>query len=99
MLFCVISTPRPERPSSMAAKRQSYWRWLAPLQRSGQCIACYARTGRGAIAIFDVPSNEVLHRLMNEWAEIIPAHFDVYPLIDATQAKQFLGTQRKRATK
>src|SRR5690606_37557927 len=27
MLFMVISTPRPEPPSSMTAKRQAYWQW------------------------------------------------------------------------
>ncbi len=97
MLFLVISTPRPERPSTMAAKRQAYWRWLAPLQKAGTCRAIYARTGRGAVAIFDVKSNEALHALINEWAEIIPAHFDLYPLIDPAQAKRFLGTQRKPA--
>jgi hypothetical protein len=37
-----------------------------------------------------VADNAVLHRLLNEWAEIIPAHFDVYPLIDMDQAKAFL---------
>jgi muconolactone delta-isomerase len=95
MLFLVISTPRPERPSTMATKRQAYWRWLAPLQKAGTCKSIYARTGRGAVAIFDVGSNETLHALINEWAEIIPAHFDIYPLIDPAQAKRFLGKQRK----
>jgi hypothetical protein len=97
MLFLVISTPRPERPSEMAGHRQGFWRWLAPLQRKRICKWCYARTGRGAVAVFDVDSNETLHRLLNEWAEIIPAAFEIYPLIDATQAKRFLGSQRKRA--
>ena len=50
----------------------------------------WARAGRGAVVLFDVPDNETLHRLMNEWAEIIPAHFDVYPLIDPDKAKAYL---------
>lgn len=90
MLFMVISTPRPEPPSTMTGKRQAYWRWLSPLQESGMCKGVWARTGRGAIALFDVPDNETLHRLMNEWAEIIPAHFEVYPLIDPDKAKAYL---------
>jgi hypothetical protein len=45
------------------------------------------------VALFDVASNEILHRLMNEWADIIPAHFDVYPLLDEDTAKQFLRSQ------
>jgi len=93
MLFAVISEPRPEPPSQANANRQRYWQWLEPLQRAGTVRAIYARTGRGALAILDVDSNETLHRLMNEWAEIIPARFDVYPLIDPQNAKAFLGRQ------
>jgi hypothetical protein len=40
--------------------------------------------------LFDVLSNEQLHRRMNEWADIIPARFEVYPLIDPDSAKQYL---------
>jgi len=97
MLFLAISSPRPERPSTMAAHRQRYWEWLAPLERDGTCRWTYARTGRGAVAVFDVDSNETLHRLLNEWAEIIPAHFEIYPLIDPKEARKFLSAQRKRA--
>jgi muconolactone delta-isomerase len=99
MLFLVISTPRAERPSEVSARRQEYWRWLAPLQRGGQCKWAYGRTGRGAVALFDVDSNETLHRLLNEWAEIIPATFEVYPLIDSAAAKRFLGNPRNPTAK
>jgi hypothetical protein len=51
----------------------------------------WARAGRGAVALLDVPDNETLHRLLNEWAEIIPAHFKVLPLIDPEKAKAYLG--------
>lgn len=91
MLFMVISTPRPERPSTMTPSRKAYWEWLAPLQDNGTCKGAWARTGRGAVILFDVPDNDTLHRLLNEWAEIIPATFDVYPLIDTGAAKAFLG--------
>jgi hypothetical protein len=48
----------------------------------------------------------VLHRILNEWADIIPAHFDTYPLIDVEAAQRMLATQvtskeaaaRKQAT-
>jgi hypothetical protein len=43
--------------------------------------------------LFDVDSNETLHRLLNEWSEIIPAGFDLYPLIDTAAARAFLKTQ------
>jgi hypothetical protein len=91
MLFLVISTPRPERPSAVAQNRKKFWRWIAPKLESKQCHFVYARTGRGAVALFDVKSNEELHALLNGWAEIIPAHFDTYPLIDPASARRYLG--------
>ena len=91
MLFLVISTPRPERPSTMTGARKKYWRWVDPKLKSRQCRWVYARTGRGAVALFDVASNEELHALLNGWAELIPAHFEIYPLIDAAGAQRFLG--------
>jgi muconolactone delta-isomerase len=93
MLFLVVSTPRPERPSDLAAARQSFWPWIAGYQASGVCRHVYARAGRGAVAIFDVENNDALHRILNEWADIIPAHFDTYPLIDAEAANRALAAQ------
>ena len=29
---------------------------------------------------------------LNEWAEIVPAEFDIYPLIDPEAIKSFLAT-------
>jgi hypothetical protein len=96
VLFLVVSTPRPERPSTVAQRRKKYWRWLDPKLKSKQCRLVYARAGRGAVALFDVKSNEELHALLNEWAEIIPAHFDLYPLIDPAAAQRYLGDRRRR---
>lgn len=96
MLFLVISTPRPERPSTVARLREKYWRWIDPKLKSGQCRLVHARAGRGAVALFDVQSNEELHAVMNEWAEIIPAHFDVYPLIDTAAAQRYLRKGKRR---
>ena len=95
MLFMIISTPRPEKPSVATPSRQAYWEWLAPLQKKGLCKGVWARTGRGAIALLDVPDNETLHKLLNEWAEIIPATFEVYPVIDPGPAKDYLKKQKK----
>jgi hypothetical protein len=93
MLFAVISTPRPERPTELANARQSFWPWIAKHQESGACRHVYARAGRGVVAILDVASNEALHRILNEWADIIPAHFDVYPLVDLAATQQMLAEQ------
>jgi hypothetical protein len=93
MLFLVVSTPRPERPSDLAKARQSFWPWIAGYQANSVCRHVYARVGRGVVAIFDVDGNDALHRILNEWADIIPAHFDTYPLIDAEAANRMLAAQ------
>ncbi|MDQ8729086.1 DUF3303 family protein [Bradyrhizobium sp. LHD-71] len=98
MLFLVVSTPRPERPSEVAAARQSFWPWIASYRDKNICRHIYARTGRGAVAVFDVESNNDLHRILNEWADIIPAHFDTYPLVDAEATAQLLAAQAAAKT-
>jgi muconolactone delta-isomerase len=93
MLFLVISTPRPERPTELARSRQSFWPWIGKYEASGGCKHIYARVGRGAVAIFDVESNAALHLILNEWADIIPAHFDTYPLVELDATKRMLAAQ------
>ena len=92
-LFLVVSTPRPERPSELAAQRQSFWPWIGKYQTSGVCKHIYPRVGRGAVAVFEVEGNEVLHRILNEWADIIPAEFEVYPLVDLEATRKMLAAQ------
>jgi muconolactone delta-isomerase len=93
MLFLVISNPRPERPSELAATRQSFWPWMARYQEQGICKHIYPRVGRGAVAVFEVESNLVLHRILNEWADMIPATFETYPLVDVAETKTLLAAQ------
>jgi len=93
MLFLVVSTPRPERPSELATTRQSFWPWIAGYEARGVCRHIYARAGRGAVAVLDVANNEALHKLLNDWADIIPAHFDTYPLVDADAVNRLLAAQ------
>lgn len=62
MLFLVVSTPRPERPSDMARTRQSFWPWIGGYQARGICRHIYARAGRGAVAVLDVEGNDQLHK-------------------------------------
>jgi len=99
MLFLVVSTPRPERPSELAHARQSFWPWMEKYQASGVCRHVYALAGRGAVAILDVDGNEALHQILNEWADIIPAHFDTYPLVDVQQVRELLASQAAAASK
>ena len=93
ILFLVVSNPRPERPSEFAERRQSFWPWIGTYEASGVCKHIYARVGRGAVAVFDVESNEQLHRILNEWADIIPAEFEVYPLVDIDSTRKMLAAQ------
>jgi uncharacterized protein DUF3303 len=92
MLFLVVSTPRPERPSELARARLSFWPWIEKYRVRGGCRQVYARVGRGAVAVMDVDGNEAPHKLLNEWADIIPAHFDTYPLADVHQARELLAS-------
>ena len=93
MLFLVVSTPRPERPSEVASARRTFWPWIRAYQASGVCRHIYPRVGRGAVAILDVASHADLHRILNEWADIIPAHFDTYPLVDVATTEALLAAQ------
>jgi muconolactone delta-isomerase len=91
MLFMVISTPRPEPPSKVASARRKFWIWFNPMLADGQAKWIYARPGRGAVALFDTNSHEHLHRLLGAWAELIPATFEIHPLIDAQAAQAHLA--------
>jgi hypothetical protein len=95
MLFLVISSPRPERPSTMVASRQAYWRWIAPKLKSRKALFAYPKAGRGVVVALDVRSHEELHALLNEWADIIPAEFQLIPLVDPAKAKRFLAKKRR----
>lgn len=99
MIFLVISHPRPERPSMVAPRRMDFWRWIAPKLKSRQALWAYPRVGRGVATAFDVDSHEALHALLTEWAEMVPAEFDVYPLLDAAKAQRMLGAPRRAKKK
>ena len=90
MLFLVISSPRPERPSAVAGSRQAFWRWIEPKLKSKKALFAYPKVGRGVAVAFDVRSHEALHALLNEWADMIPAEFQVVPLVDAGKANRLL---------
>ena len=48
---------------------------------------------RWTVAVLDVEDNDALHRILNEWADIVPAHFDTFPLIEADAAQRMLAGQ------
>lgn len=95
MLFLVISSPRPERPSTVAPQRQAFWRWIAPKLKSKKALFAYPKVGRGVAVAFNVRSHEELHALLNEWADMIPAEFQVLPLVDPGKAQRYLAKKKK----
>jgi hypothetical protein len=94
MLFLVISHPAAARPSEVAAARRAFWDWVAPLQEAATVRFCYPRVGRGAIALFDVDSPETLQGHLTAWADMIPATFDVLPLVDVEFQKRLVEDTR-----
>lgn len=94
MLFLVISSPRPERPSTVAGSRQAFWRWIEPKLKSKKALFAHPKVGRGVAVAFDVRSHEELHGLLNEWADMIPAEFQVIALVDQGKAKRFLKSAK-----
>jgi muconolactone delta-isomerase len=57
----------------------------------GIARSVYPRTGRGAVVTFDVDSHETLHRLLNQWADAVPAEFAIYPLMEPESIIAFLN--------
>lgn len=82
MLYLVTSTPRPEPPSDAVGRQKAFWDWFGPLRDRGLVRQAYARVPRGLVAVFDVDSHEALHVLLTQWAEHVPASFQVEPLLD-----------------
>lgn len=91
MLFLVISHPAAARPSEVAVYRRAFWGWVAPLEAVGTVRYCYPRLGRGAVALFELDSTEALQGYLTQWAEIIPATFDVLPLVDVAYQRRLVG--------
>ena len=91
MLFLIISTPAPTRPSEVREARRSFWPWVEDKLARGLARSFYPRAGRGAVVVFDVPDHETLHRLLNEWSEVIPAEFAIYPLMEPESIVAFLN--------
>jgi hypothetical protein len=79
----------------VAASRQAYWRWIAPKLKSKKALFAHPKVGRGVAVAFDVRSHEELHALLNEWADMIPAEFQIIPLVDQAKAKKYLKKNQR----
>ena len=72
---------------------------MTPLLKAKVCRWVYARVGRGGVAVFDVASTLELHQYINEWSEYVPAHFEVYPLLDSDEAQAYLKVHARKYAK
>ncbi len=90
MLYLVISTPHPSKSEDVKPERLKFWSWIKNLKSKNTIICCYPRVGRGVVAIFDVSSNDELHKHMTQWTNIVPVSFDIYPLATPSEAEKLL---------
>lgn len=81
MYFLVVSTPTAGKPSAAREGQKQWWDWVNALIEQGRAKHVYTKLGRGAVIIFDVDSHETLHKLVNQWAELVPATFEVEALL------------------
>ncbi len=93
MLFLVISSPVPTRPSDAREARKNFWPWVEDKIARGIARSFYPRTGRGAVAVFDVDSHETLHHLLNEWMDAVPCEFQILPLMEQESIVAFLNEE------
>lgn len=91
MLFLVISSPRITRPDEVKAERLHFRTWITSLQENGQVQTFYPMVGRGSVVVFHVSSNEELHVLLTQWANIVPASFDIRALVEPEAAESQLA--------
>ena len=81
MHFLVISTPAAGKPSDARAGQKQWWAWINALIAQGTAKHVYTKLGRGAVIIFDVDAPETVHKLVNQWNELVPATFEVEALL------------------
>jgi hypothetical protein len=81
MHFLVISTPAATKPSGMRGGQTQWWDWVNALIADGSAAHVYTKLGRGAVIIFDVDGPEAVHKYVNQWNELVPATFEIIPLL------------------
>jgi hypothetical protein len=57
--------------------------WIDDLKSQKKITQTYHKIGKGSVVIFDVTSNDELHKLMTQWLDIVsmPVKFDIIPLV------------------
>lgn len=90
MLYLVTSTPHPSKPQDVKGARLEFRSWIRDLKSNNKVVCFYPKIGRGSVVIFDVSSNDELHKLLTQWLNIVPVSFDVYPLATPAEAEELL---------
>jgi len=90
MLYLVIITPYLSKPEDVKNARLEFRSWIKNLKSKNKVVCFYPRVGRGSIVIFDVSSNDELHKLMTQWLNIVPVSFKIYPLATPLEADELL---------
>lgn len=82
MLFLVMSDPYFASNTEIAPTRKDFKAWMDDLKSQNKVVQTYHKMGKGSVVIFDVASNDELHKLMTQWLDIvsIPVKFEVIPL-------------------
>jgi hypothetical protein len=86
----VISTPHPSKPEGVKNARLEFRSWIKNLKSDNKVVCFYPRVGRGSIVVFDVSSNDEIHKLMTQWLNIVPVSFEIYPLATPLEADELL---------
>ncbi len=90
MLYLVISCSHPSKLEDVKDARLKFKSWIEDLKSKDKMTCFYPRVGRGSVVIFDVDSNDELHKLMTQWLDIVPVSFDIYPLATPSEAEKLL---------
>ena len=83
MLFFVMSDPYFAGNKEADPARKQFKEWIDDLKSQKKVIQTYHKMGKGSIVLFDVESNDELHKIMVQWLDIvcIPVKFEVIPLV------------------
>jgi len=93
MLYLVITTPYPSKPEDAKNARLEFRSRINNLKSKNKVVCFYPRVGRGSIVIFDVSSNDELHKLMTQWLNIVPVSFEMYPLATPLETDKLLKSR------
>jgi hypothetical protein len=78
-----MSDPYFANNKDVSPTRKRFKIWIDDLKSQNKIIQTYHKMGKGSVVLFDVASNDELHKLMVQWLDIvsIPVKFEIIPLV------------------